>query len=161
MSVETQLFADCPEVIPVAAEWWYDEWGHVTPEITLEQHIEQIRADVTADRIPVHVAAFVDGQPAGAAILKNHEMQYRYPDWKYWLGNVYVAGAWRGRGVAAALSRRIIEVAEAHGLPALYLQTKQLDGGLYARLGWQPIEVVDHRGRDVCVMIRTIESAGS
>lgn len=159
MAVTTELLAERPDIIPIVAEWWFDEWGHVTPDVALEQQTEEIRSAVSRNQLPAHVVAFVDGVPAGAAMLKDHEMQYRYPDWKYWLGNVYVAEEWRGRGVAQQLSMRVVEIAQARRFPHLYLQTKQLDGGLYARLGWQPIETVEHRGKDVCVMIRTIEPA--
>jgi hypothetical protein len=33
-----------------------------------------------------------------------------------------------------------------------YLQTERHDGGLYARLGWQPLEEVHYHGVDVLVM---------
>lgn len=34
----------------------------------------------------------------------------------------------------------------------LYLQTERLNGGLYYRLGWKPVEQVNYRGLDVLVM---------
>ncbi len=161
ISVETQLLADRPEAVPAVARWWFDEWGHVRPEMTLEQHIEEIRSSMSRDQVPVHVLALVDGEPVGVAMLKDHEMEYRYPDWQFWLGNVYVAAEWRGNGVAEQLALRVIEIAEQRGVPALHLQTKKLDGGVYARLGWQPVEQVDHRGNQVCVMIRSTQPGTS
>lgn len=38
----------------------------------------------------------------------------------------------------------------------LHLQTPALDGGLYARLGWEPIAQVTNHGLDALVMERVL-----
>ena len=37
-------------------------------------------------------------------------------------------------------------------METLHLQTDDLSGGLYARLGWRPLERVHYIGREVLVM---------
>ena len=39
----------------------------------------------------------------------------------------------------------------------LHLQTEQLDGGIYARLGWAPREQIEYRGIQVLVMENDLE----
>lgn len=153
-AVRFRLLIDEPDVLPTVSRWWFDQWGHVNPSVTLEQQTEDIRAAMSRDKVPVHVVALQDSEPVGVAMLKDHEMRDRYPDKRYWLGNVYVAEPWRGRGIAAQLAMKVVEIAAARGIPALHLQTLAPDGGLYAKLGWKPLEHVEHRGREVCVMVR-------
>ena len=50
------------------------------------------------------------------------------------------------------MTRKIAEISVALGIDKLHLQTERLDGGLYARLGWTPIEAVYNEGLHVLVM---------
>lgn len=156
-NVRFRLLIDEPDLVPIVSRWWFDQWGYVNPSVTFEQQTEDIRSAMSRDEVPVHVVALRDDQPVGVAMLKDHEMQDRYPNKRYWLGNVYVAEEWRGQGIAAKLAMKIVEIARAKGIPALHLQTLAIDGGLYAKLGWTPLENVQHRGREVCVMVRSCE----
>jgi len=42
------------------------------------------------------------------------------------------------------------------GVSELYLQTEALDGGLYARLGWKPLQEADNRSYRVLLMVRRL-----
>lgn len=82
----------------------------------------------------------------------------RYPDFEYWLGGVYVPEHYRGRQLASQLANCVAEIAAAQGIAQLYLQTDNLRGGLYAKLGWQAVESVNAHGRDVLVMRRDLDT---
>src|SRR6516225_7618064 len=131
LSVTFDYLANRPEAIPCIAAWWHSAWGSVCPEQTVDDLSAQIRNLVSRDRVPVQVVALADGKVAGAAVLKMHEMFDLYPARRFWLGNVFVASEFRGRGIASALAMQIVEIARGQNANVLHLQTTKLDGGLY------------------------------
>ena len=152
--MELKFLADHEDAIPTIAKWYYNEWGYREPENSFEKTCERIGGKLTRDKVPLHIVAVEDDNVLGAAQLKLYEMDI-YPDKEYWLGSVYVAPSARGRKVASQLCERIVDIARSFNIPTLYLQTERIDdGGLYARLGWKPIEQVHYDGLDVLVMQR-------
>ena len=145
------FLADRPEAVPVVARWCFDEWGHAVAGNTFEQTCARIRGRLNRDRPPLHVLAVEGDEVIGAAQLKLREMSI-YPEWEYWLGDVFVRPQSRGWGVASGLCRRAQDVAASLGIPSLHLQTEKSDGGLYARLGWRAVDRVWYGGHDVLVM---------
>ena len=87
----------------------------------------------------------------GVAQLKFKEMDI-YPEKEHWLGGVFVEKSSRGRGVASTLVRETIEIARKLEVKVLHLQTIRHDGGLYKKLGWEPIETVNYKNEEVLVM---------
>lgn len=154
--METRLLADSPEAVETIARWWFDEWGRHPEGNSVENSCAEVRANMNRNRAPLGMVAVDGGQVLGVAVWKTREMDI-YPDFEYWLGGVYVAPEARGRGVASQLCLKVIEVARGHGVERLYLQTDIPNGGLYARLGWQPLERVLYHGRQVLVMDRDLK----
>ena len=149
--MEFKFLADRPEFVPVIAKWYFDEWGSALPGVTLQQIDDRISAMLNRDRIPVHILAMEGEELLGVAQLKIREMDI-YPDKEHWLGGVYVAPSARGRGLASRLVAKALELAKTFHVKTLYLQTERFDGGLYASLGWRPIEKVHYNGIHVLVM---------
>lgn len=77
----------------------------------------------------------------------------------FWLGDLFVAPEFRGRGIGSALAMKIVEIAQSRSIPSLHLQTQSLNGGLYAKLGWEKIEQIHHEGYDALVMVKQIATA--
>jgi GNAT superfamily N-acetyltransferase len=144
-----------PESVELVAGWWFGEWGHMSPGRTLENELEALHSTLHQEGLPIRIVALENGAVVGAAVLKLHEMRDLYPDREYWLGNVFVERASRGRGIASALAMRIVQIAEHRGIGALHLQTLLLNGGLYEKLGWTALEQVHYRGYDALVMVKT------
>ena len=155
MSIDLCLLADRVEFIPKIAQWYFDEWGDYAPGNSLEKTVERIKGKLNRACAPLHIVAEENGQPIGVGQLKLREMK-EFPELEFWLGSVYVPTACRGRGVASRICAKIAEVARSFGIVKLYLQTEQLDGGLYARQGWQPRERLLVDGVPVLVMSRDL-----
>jgi len=102
------------------------------------------------------VIAYLRGHPVATAALKEHELTESYPNYRYWLGSVYVAPAHRGQGIAHRLTAHMIELAKRRQLPQLYLQTEHLSGGLYTDLGWRPLDLGHVEGEAVLVMVNPL-----
>jgi GNAT superfamily N-acetyltransferase len=160
-ALEFVSLADRLDAIPLVAGWWFDEWGHERPGSSRESFAADLRAEVRGDPLPVHLLALGNDSVVGVAVLKLHELADLYPDLRHWLTGVYVAPGSRGRGVASALARRVVEVAGPLGVTKVHLQTEVLDGGLYAQLGWKPMDRIVRKGIERVVMARTIGPGGS
>nr|WP_312453711.1 GNAT family N-acetyltransferase [Stenotrophomonas pavanii] len=147
------LPADAPERQQLA-QWYHAEWGQ-DAGLTLEQELQRLNPPQDAEGFPHLIAAFDDGQVVGAVQLKRREMQ-AFPQYEHWLGSVFVADSHRGRGLAGALVEQAAAQAVRMGVSDLFLQTEALDGGLYARLGWKPLQEADNRSYSVLVMVRRL-----
>ncbi len=92
--------------------------------------------------------------PVGTASLARQDLAAR-PDLTPWLTGVFIEPAFRGRGYAAALVRRVEAFAMAATVSTMWLYTWTAEP-LYARLGWQRVGLEDNRGREVVLMRRRL-----
>ena len=145
------FLADRPEFIPTVAAWNYNQWGYAIEDNSYEKTLERLNGKLNRHQVPLPVIALEGEAIVASAQLKRYEIDY-WPEREYWLGGVYVPEAKRGRGIAGALCHKMTEIAHNMGIGTLYLQTEKLDGGLYARLGWQSCEQILHHGLDVRIM---------
>ena len=158
------FLADRPDAISLVAAWYIGEWGYRDGETGPISVEENLRVYLERDRLPLILLA-VDGEGTdgeeilGAAQLKFREMDI-YPEKEHWLGGVYVASEHRGRGVASALVGEAIRIARGLGVERLHLQTEHPQGGIYAHLGFEPLERVTYHGIDVLVMTKEINPKG-
>ena len=150
MPLDFTFLADRPEFVPEVARWWFNTWPR--PGARLDEMIDRLASNLHRDVIPIQLIALENDHPVGSAVLKHHELHEVYPELKNWLGSVFVVEQARCKGVASALCARAIDRALDLRLPSLHLQTERLDGGLYARLGWEPLHRTCHEGLDRLVM---------
>lgn len=146
-----EYLADNKFAIPILANWYFNEWGHIGNGTTLDKVKENLQDYLHTDEIPLIILAIEEGEVLGAAQLKYREMDI-YPEKEHWLGGVYVFEKYRGNKIAEKIIGRVIDIAKRLDVETLYLQTKYLNGGLYRSLGWQPLEQVNYEGVDVLVM---------
>ncbi|MEX0617780.1 MAG: GNAT family N-acetyltransferase [Pseudohongiellaceae bacterium] len=155
MTLRFEYLADRPEDVPEVINWWYTVWAD-RMDGSIDSLVARLRSSLSSKSLPVNIVATLDGRMVGTAALKAHEMQDVFPGLRYWLGSVYVAPEYRGNGIATAMTSRIVELAGERNLPQLHLQTENIDGGLYARLGWEPLERVVYKGTDTLLMVKTL-----
>ena len=153
--MEFEYLADHPEVVPKVIAWWLTEWG---PRMGTDvKSLEfQLRDSLSKTELPIHVLATINGEAVGTAALKMQEVAELFPDYQYWLGSVFVAEKHRGSHIASELSLKIVELAKQKGLPQLYLQTQDLTGGLYARLGWEPVQEFNYKDEQTLLMMKKL-----
>lgn len=154
MTKKLSLLANHLELIPLLANWYRQEWGHLSPDRSLEEWIQRLAERAHRDRIPLTVIAFEDDQPVGLASLVAADMDTRR-DLSPWLAGVYVAPAYRKRGFGSDLVMDIEERAAGLGIETLYLYTNSAQR-LYERLGWLEIEREPYRGREVVIMSKVL-----
>jgi GNAT superfamily N-acetyltransferase len=156
MDMNFTLLADHREAIPQIASWYFDQWGHLRKDADLRDFEKKLQCSLNHDKLPLVILALENEEIVGVAELKFREMAI-FPEREHWLGGIYVPVENRGRGIAAQLIQQALRIARTYGVATLFLQTERLDGGLYASLGWTPIEQVNYRGLDVLVMEKILD----
>ena len=156
MTIEHTLLSQTPALLPVVAQWYFSEWGMHVPGLVLADECQRLEVFLHDAELPLLLIAMDQGEPVAAAQLKFHERTER-PEREHWLGGVYVQASHRGQGLAAILIDDLMARALVLGVREVYLQTQADDGGLYRRLGWAPLESVQHAGGfPVRIMQRTL-----
>lgn len=142
--------ADRPELIPVLAGWFFNEWGSHNPDLTLESIEDNLKERLHRDSIPLVIIKLVDGTPIASASLKIREME-THPHYQHWLGSVYVLPECRGLGIGSELIRYTVDNARQLAVDELYLYTRKKQY-FYSKLGWKPVETPIYHGRKVIIM---------
>lgn len=156
MSLSYQFLYDRPNETRTVINWWNTVWSdRLGPD--LDGVEQQLVRSLSKTELPVHLLAYLDEVPVGTAALKHQEMESLYPDCYYWLGSVFVDPRYRGSKVASELTMQIVRLAKGRGLPHLYLQTANLSGGLYASLGWKPVERFFYNDEETLLMLNTFK----
>jgi GNAT superfamily N-acetyltransferase len=152
MNPEIEYLADHRDTIPILARWLFDEWGHRSPDGSVQGMADTLRARLHWDRLPLALVALQDGKPIGTVSLKIKEVEIR-SEYEHWLGTLFVKEACRRRGVATLLLKTAANEARRLGLDELYLYTRNHSTeSLYARLGWLVVERVHYRKRRAVIM---------
>lgn len=145
-----EYLADHPEALPVLAEWQHQEWGHLRGNDTVEKRMGRLRTSLSRDRIPLTVVALHEGNVLGSASLIPHDMETRM-ELTPWLAGVFVGPAYRRKGIASELVRRITAEAAKLKVPLLYLYTVHSEK-LYAGLGWTLQERTTYKDQNIVIM---------
>jgi len=144
------------QALPVLAAWYFNEWGREAG-ITLEAEQEKLAAALQGGIFPHVLLAMNGSQVVGAAQIKEYEMP-EFQSFKHWLGGVFVRAQDRGHGIGQALVTAAQHTAQNMGIETLYLQTENLDGGLYGKSGWEALFVVPKHGTKVLVMKKSLQA---
>ena len=156
MSLQFHNLSDHQEWVPLVIRWWHSVWADRMGS-NMESLEEQLRSSLSEKEFPVHMIATVDDEPVAVAALKLHELEDLFPEKNYWLGSVFVDENWRCEGMGTRITQCIINLAQRRQLPHLYLQTQNLTGGLYTKLGWEPLQQLSVKGEDTLLMIKPLD----
>lgn len=142
------------EYIPTIAKWFYEEWGHYYPELTIEDIEKRLYKRTNKDKIPLALVAIESDEVLGTVSLKKYDMDNR-EQYTPWLASMYVREDMRKKGIGAKLVEAIEDKAKDLGIKTLYLYTPDAKG-YYSRFGWQILETVWYRGTNVTVMVKDL-----
>jgi GNAT superfamily N-acetyltransferase len=146
--------ADHKDFIPKLAEWFYQEWFKLYPGKTINDVETAIGERTNRDPIPVALIALEGAELVGTVCLKTHDMDTRLDLWP-WVAGLYVAQAWRRRGIGTALVKAMEQKAKAFGIQKLYLYTPSAES-FYLRMGWRTTETTEYHGARVTIMEKEI-----
>ena len=142
--------ADQPDLLPILADWFYNEWGRGDPKNSPESMRHILGDFLNRDQIPMTIVLLRDAKPIASTSLKFREME-THPQFLHWLGGVYVHPQYRNQGIGSQLVEYTTNEAKNLQVEDLYLYTRSHDT-FYTRLGWQVIEKPLYDGRVTIIM---------
>lgn len=144
--------SDRPNLAPLVARWRVNAFFNYPGGWTVEAMTARILAPPVGPKETF--VLFDNDEPVGTAALTQQDLKSR-PDLTPWLAGVFVEPAFRGRGHASALVRRVEAFALAASVPTLWLHTEAAEP-LYARLGWQRVGIEQDNGHPTVLMRRDL-----
>lgn len=151
VALTCKYLADAPEYIGTCAKWAFEAWGKYNPAVTEAMRVERFREHCNKDKLPLTIVCEVEGQIAGMASLRANDGIGE--ELSPWLGSLYVAEAFRGNGIGAALIARIEEEAFRLHFRKLYLLTFEASlPAWYGSLGWKKTKDDTLLGHPIVVM---------
>jgi GNAT superfamily N-acetyltransferase len=150
--------SDRPDLVPVVAEWLWNEFARDRGR-TLDIVVEAVARSVTAQFMPRTFVLLGDDEPMGTASLTAHDLDER-PDLTPWLAGVFMRPHVRGRGYASRLISAVEREAGAASVSVLWLYTRQAER-VYARAGWRTVETIQRDGAAYALMRRDLALSAS
>jgi predicted N-acetyltransferase YhbS len=146
--------ADQPELVPVLADWFFDEWGSSDANSSRDRIRGILLDHLNRDRVPLAIVILRNSNPIASASLKIREME-THPQYLHWLGGVFVHPDYRQQGIGSNLVHYTADEAKKLKVDELYLYTRSHER-FYVQLGWQVIERPIYEGRIAIVMKRIL-----
>jgi GNAT superfamily N-acetyltransferase len=147
---ELHYLADRPQHIPALAAWHFAQWGELNPANDVAARIARLQTHLNRGTVPTTFIACDGDELLGSASLVVSDLDIR-PELTPWLAGVFVAPAARNRGVGTLLVQRVMSEARDIGVPRLHLFTLDREK-FYAGMGWQLLERIVWREREIAVM---------
>jgi GNAT superfamily N-acetyltransferase len=142
-------------LVPVVAKWAHEEfWAYAGR--TLEETQVLFTPVPRPTWLPRTFVLLQGETPMGMVSIVEHDLESR-PDLAPWLASLVVDRAARGRGHSRTLVQFIEDFARHNGVDTLWLFTWSAEG-LYAKLGWHPVERLQHNGHDIVVMSKDLSA---
>ena len=144
------------EFIPKLAELHFNEWNHLSPDMTVEDRAIKLNEISQSIDVPFMLVAVENNQLIGSAALVYEDMETR-KDLSPWLAAVFVKPELRNKGIGTKLITSIEHEAKIRRIAELFLYTEHARR-LYSRLGWHDLEECEYQGVDVVIMDKQLST---
>jgi putative hydrolase of the HAD superfamily len=149
--MKISLLAEHPYEVSKIATWYFEEWASKIPNTTVEMVREDIARKAKNRDIPLNLVAHDKVNLVGTLELKLRENKH-YPDYKYWVGGVYVPSEFRGNGIAKNLLNKAKEIAVSCGVVTLYLECESHNVSLYSSQDFKALHQSTSHHRETIIM---------
>ena len=144
---------NCPEVIPVLAQWFEDEFGY--EDVTKEDETSWLEQSLQTDEgLPTTLVAYAGGILVGTARIFTDEMDDR-PQYNPWFGYWFVLPSHRKQGIGTALDQARLKAAKKEKIGRVYLCTHTQKAYRFKR-DWRLIEERIYYGHDAAVFYKDL-----
>ncbi|CCN69379.1 HAD-IA family hydrolase [Vibrio nigripulchritudo] len=151
-SIKMHFLADEPEHAKTIANWYFNEWSRLSPDLTEDKLFRSIQQNAHQKfELPLMMIAKLEQQLVGVTEIKLRENR-DYPEYEHWLGGIYVHADFRGFGIASIMLENAKQHAKRLGIKTLYLQCESHNVGLYLRNGYQVLHSAKHHNVDTTIL---------
>ncbi|MBS0286697.1 MAG: GNAT family N-acetyltransferase [Proteobacteria bacterium] len=70
MKIDIAYLKDCPQHLPLIAQWIFNEWGHYNPVSSLDRAKSKLNEHLNKDSLPITFVALENNQPVGTCSLR-------------------------------------------------------------------------------------------
>lgn len=141
-----------PEHAAAVADWIMSEWGR----LPIHDYFDATgRGERWRTPLPRTLIAMLGGELVGTASVLLNDLEMR-PELNPWFGCLYVAPAFRRRGIGSRLIDEAQSLAANDlGITRIFLFTEH-DARLYAQHGWETVESDQDHGKPITIMTRLL-----
>ncbi len=124
-SMRLDFLKNCPQVIPILAQWLFEEWHTYDASVTQEKLINSFKTRLNYDKVPMTFVAFKGETPIGVISLRTQtDPEFSdYPATSVWMGSLFVVSEERNQGVGKELVKFAATIAKYLGHDELYFYT--------------------------------------
>ena len=144
-----KISATDKDLVKLIADWYFTEWG--IDKATTINRLSQF----PDNGVPFQLVMKLDGLPIATGGIYNHvgllDAVPRLKPLQPWLALVYTVPEHRKKGYGALLCEEIQARAKSMDIDELFLFTHTAEP-LYKRLGWEELERVYLKDKDIAVM---------
>jgi GNAT superfamily N-acetyltransferase len=154
-SFHLDLLKNCPEVIPLLADWIYEDWHLYDTSLTKENLIKGFSQRLNDDKLPLTFVLLKDSIPIGAITLKEKTIPELadLDDGSCWGGSFHVETEFRRDGVGEELAKSLILIAKQLGYHKIRFYTSNPQNvAWYTERGAEVIETRPFRGHIITIM---------
>lgn len=149
--IKISLLADHPLESKKIAQWYFDEWLHEIPELTVNRISEKMSKSINRNSLPIMLLAHLNSSLIGVVELKISENS-SHPEYTPWLGGLYIKPNFRGNGYSNTLIGEAKQTAINLGNDHLFLQCEKKNIGLYKKHGFKVLHDSSHGKFSVTIM---------
>ena len=149
---------ESPSAMTQIAQWQFQEWGWQYPTDSYHNRVMRLQEHLGNDPLPSTFVAFHNDFLAGTVSLVAHDMA-ELPGLSPWLASLFVAPAYRGKGIGTLLVKHAEQAAYAAGSDCLFLYTGTAADYFLDR-DWGPVYNMQRPGGQVLVMERDLRGGG-
>lgn len=160
-SLHITLLKGCPEMIPILAEWEYQEWHRYSASLTIEKLVAGFNQRLNDDRLPLTFVVLKGTTPVGVISLENHfEPELSdLADGNPWGDSFIVTPEERNKGLGEELAKMAVIVAKQLGYRTIHFYTSNSKNvRWYVERGAEVIETRPYRGHVITVMKFSLSS---
>ena len=142
--MEIKFFKNLPESeLRRIAELHFAQWSPMNKSLNLANKSHEFTHEYAQhdDRLPMGMAAYIDGELAGFLRIKKTNLK-KHPELTPWIANLLVLPKFRGRAVAVALGKRAFNTLKSMGYEKAYFYSDVVNEK-YKRIGFQLVGKVD------------------
>jgi GNAT superfamily N-acetyltransferase len=137
------------------SDWYLKEW-----RIPIETSLQKLSLCQT-NNVPFQILMTIDNLPVATGGLYHHVGLHdhfpKYKQYPFWLALVYTLPEYRGKGCGSMLCEKIQTIVRDLGFDEMWLFTDTAES-LYQRLGWQTMEHIALKHRNVAIMKKYLNS---
>lgn len=148
--VRIAYLSDHPAAIEPLSEWHFAEWRSLFPEWSVGEVAAELGSHRQRRAIPTTFVALHGAEVVGSTSLLLKDLPGA-EQLSPWLASVFVAPAWRGKGIGQRLVRRAVSEAQSLGVATLHLFTTESEAW-YLPQGWRVLERRPYQGAVATIM---------